>query len=75
MAHRTGKDRLTFCLFVTPLEELIAADNMARVVDTFVDAIDLEQLGFVRVKARRCPQVFTANKPRSARGLLAVERL
>jgi transposase len=53
MAHRTGKDRLTFCLFATPLEELIAPDNMARVVDTFVDAIDLEQMGFVRVKARR----------------------
>jgi len=53
MAHRTGKDCLTFCLFATPLEELIAADNVVRVVDAFVDAIDLEQLGFVRVKAQR----------------------
>lgn len=50
MAHRTGNDRRLFC---TPLEDMIAPDNMARVVDAFVDSIDLEQLGFVRVRAHR----------------------
>ena len=37
----------------TPLDEMIAPDNLVRVIDAFVDAIDLEQLGFVHVKAHK----------------------
>ena len=53
MAHRTGQNRQQFGLFATPLDEMIAPDNMVRVIDAFVDAIDLEQLGFVHVRAHR----------------------
>lgn len=53
MAHRTGHNRLQFGLFATPLDELIAPDNMVRVIDAFVDAIDLDKLGFVHVKAHK----------------------
>lgn len=51
MRHRTGQNRQQFGLFATPLDEMIAPDNMVRVVDAFVDAIDLEKLGFVHVRA------------------------
>lgn len=53
MRHRSGQNRQQFGLFATPLDEMIAADNMARVVDAFVDAIDLEKLGFVHVRAHK----------------------
>jgi len=51
MRHRSGQDRQQFGLFATPLDELIAPDNLVRVVEAFVDAIDLEQLGFTHVRA------------------------
>ena len=53
MGHRTGQNRRQFGLFATPLDEMIAADNMVRVVEAFVDAIDLEKLGFVHVRAHQ----------------------
>lgn len=53
MAHRTGQNRQQFGLFATPLDEMIAPDNIVRVIDAFVDAIDLEQLGFVQVRAHK----------------------
>jgi transposase len=53
MAHRTGHDRQQFGLFATPLDEMIAPDNMVRVVDAFVEAVDLEQLGFVHARAHK----------------------
>ena len=52
MAHRTGHDRQQF-RFTAPLDEMIAPDNMVRVVDAFVDAIDLDKLGFIHVKAHK----------------------
>ena len=53
MSHRIGQNRLQFGLFATPLDEMIAQDNMVRVIDAFVDAIDLDKLGFIHVKARK----------------------
>jgi transposase len=53
MSHRIGKNRLQFGLFATPLDEMIAQDNMVRVIDAFVDAIDLGKLGFLHVKAHK----------------------
>ena len=49
MSHRTGQDRVQFCLFATPLDEMIPQDNIVRVIDAFVDAIDLDKLGFTHV--------------------------
>jgi hypothetical protein len=40
MAHRSGQNRQQFGLFATPLDEMIAQDNLVRVIDAFVDAID-----------------------------------
>lgn len=53
MAHRTGQNRLQFGLFATPLDELIAQDNMVRVIDAFVDAINLDNPDFTHVKAHK----------------------
>jgi transposase len=53
MRHRTVQNRQQFGLFATPLDDMIAPDNMVRVVDAFVDAIDLDKLGFVHVRAHK----------------------
>ena len=53
MARKTGQSRHQYGLFATPLDELIAEDNPVRVVDAFVDALDLEKLGFRAVRDNR----------------------
>jgi len=53
MAHRTGKDRIQFGLFATPLEEMIAEENIVRVIDIFVDKLDLDKLGFEHVRTKQ----------------------
>jgi hypothetical protein len=53
MPRKTGLSRLQFGPFATPLEDMIAPDNPVRVVDAFVDSLDLEGLGF-RACARKC---------------------
>jgi transposase len=56
MRHRTGQNRHQFGLFATPLDEMIAPDNMVRVVDAFVGAIDLDPEasgGFTHVRAHQ----------------------
>lgn len=54
MPRKTGHSRLQYGLFATPLEDMIAPDNPVRVVEAFVDSLDLEKLGFraVRPQAR-----------------------
>ncbi|MCF8252929.1 MAG: IS1182 family transposase, partial [Saprospiraceae bacterium] len=49
MARKTKESRLQYGLFATPLEEMIAPDNPVRVVDAFVDAMDLASFGFKAV--------------------------
>ena len=46
MPRKTGHSRLQYGLFATPLEEMIAPDNMVRVIDAFGDSLDLGKLGF-----------------------------
>src|SRR5258706_5510768 len=41
-----GGDRDQATLFPQRLDEAIGADNPVRVVDAFIDALDLEELGF-----------------------------
>lgn len=50
MAHRIGKSRQQYGLFATPLEDMIDLGNPVRVVDAFVDTLDLGILGFALVK-------------------------
>lgn len=43
-----GVDRTQATLFPDRLEDYVGADNPLRVVDAFVDALDLRELGFAR---------------------------
>ncbi len=45
-----GENRFQSTLFPESLEDYIAADNAIRVVDAFVDKLDLKQLGFDRAE-------------------------
>jgi len=41
-----GDDRSQSILFPTSLDDYVATDNAVRVIDAFVDTLNLEQLGF-----------------------------
>ena len=45
--HIAGKNRLQFEM--SCLEDRITSENPVRVIDAFIDVIDLEKLGFVSV--------------------------
>ncbi len=66
-----GEDRNQITLFPNRLEEYVAEDNPVRVVDAFVDRLDLGGLGFSRVVPRRtghpiyrCPDLLKRKRPR-----------
>jgi transposase len=44
-----GEDRAQLSLLPTNLEEYVENDNAVRIVDAFIDALDLEALGFASV--------------------------
>ena len=48
MGYIEGQDRNQIILFPESLDEYISSDNMVRVVDVFVDNIDLASLGFTK---------------------------
>ena len=45
-----GTDRRQTTLFPARLEDYVAEDNPVRAVDVFVDNLDLDKLGFIRVQ-------------------------
>ena len=47
-----GKDRHQSTLFPEALDDYIAEDNPVRVIDVFVDELDLARLGFGRVEPK-----------------------
>jgi transposase len=49
--HIRGQSRHQGTLFPERLDELIGQDHAVRVVDAFVDSLDLAKLGFSKVKA------------------------
>jgi transposase len=51
MAHVSGPSRYQATLFPEVLDEVIAADSEVRVIDAFVEALDLAKLGFSKVEA------------------------
>lgn len=51
MGHVSGQSRYQTTLFPEVLDEVIAADDPVRVIDAFVDALDLAELGFSRTVA------------------------
>ena len=50
--HVQGQNRGQATLFPERLDELIGEDNAVRVIDAFVDSLDLKALGFARIEAR-----------------------
>jgi transposase/IS5 family transposase len=51
MAHVIGQSRYQATLFPEVLDEVIAPDNAVRVIDAFIDMMDLARLGFSKVEA------------------------
>jgi len=51
MGHIVGEGRGQSALFPLCLEDLIPADHACRVIDAFVDSVDMTALGFVRSQA------------------------
>lgn len=51
MHYHEGQDRNQ--MFVTSMEELVAADSWARIMDLFVDAMALKELDFKNMELNR----------------------
>ncbi len=51
MAHICGQSRYQTALFPEVLDEVVGRDDPVRVIDAFVDTLDLAELGFSKVAA------------------------
>ena len=51
MGHVTGQSRYQSTLFPEVLDEVVSMDDPVRVIDAFVDTLDLAALGFSKVEA------------------------
>lgn len=51
--HIKGQSRTQVTLFPEALDDFVTEDNPIRVIDVFVDELNLEQMGFNRVIAKR----------------------
>jgi transposase len=51
MSHVSGQSRYQLVLFPQALDDVVPVDHSVRVVDAFVDTLDLRALGFERVDA------------------------
>src|SRR5260221_12283222 len=49
MAHVAGQSRYQSTLFPEVLDEVVSIDDPVRVIDAFVDTLDLAALGFSKV--------------------------
>lgn len=65
MAHVVGQSRYQATLYPETLDEVIASDSAVRVIDAFVDSLDLVGLGFSKVEAEA-----TGRPPYDPRDLL-----
>lgn len=50
LGHKIGIDRLQ--IQFSALEDLIAQDNTVRVIDAFVDSLELKELGFQHTETK-----------------------
>jgi transposase len=51
MGHLTGESRYQATLFPEVLDEVVGRNDPVRVIDAFVDSLDLRELGFSKVAA------------------------
>src|SRR5437879_11776977 len=51
MAHVSGQSRYQSTLFPEILDEVVSIDDPVRVIDAFVETLDLTALGFSKVAA------------------------
>src|SRR3981081_4220105 len=51
MAHIAGQSRYQSTLFPEVADDLVPRDHPVRLIDAFVDALDLGRLGFSKVEA------------------------
>ena len=52
MAHITGAERSQLLFLPEAIDDYVAAENPVRFIDVFVDRLDLQAAGFVRVEAK-----------------------
>src|ERR1700694_1260644 len=53
MSHLAGASRYQATLFPEVLDEVVGRDDAVRVIDAFVDTLDLGELGFSRVASEK----------------------
>jgi transposase len=51
MSHIRGEGRGQGCLFPVMLDDLVPADHMCRVIDAFVERLNMKELGFERAQS------------------------
>lgn len=51
VSHRSGEARNQVTFFC--LDDMIAEDNLARVIDAFVDILDFQELGFAHIQPKK----------------------
>lgn len=51
MVHKVGRSRYQTTLFAETLDDVVSVDHPVRVIDAFVDSLDLARLGFTKVTA------------------------
>ena len=65
MAYITGEDRNQITLFPEAVDDYITSDNPVRVIETFVNSLDMQKLGF-----QRAEPMHTGRPPYDPRDLL-----
>ncbi|AGC78558.1 IS1182 family transposase [Nonlabens dokdonensis] len=61
MEYLQKESRSQLTLYTTCLDDMIAADNTVRAIDTFVDSLDLEHLGFASLASQGRPSYDPAD--------------
>jgi transposase len=51
MSHIRGEGRGQGCLFPMTLDDLVPADHVCRVIDAFVERLNMEEFGFERAQS------------------------
>ena len=51
MGYIEGQERSQIMMFPESIDEYISEDNAVRVIDAYVDQLDMEELGFKRAIA------------------------